>query len=63
MKAILFNIHYIGNDDAAAEFIEDLQEECSEILFCNTKPLDEIVENSISTERNEKVSRASTILS
>lgn len=56
IKAIMFNIHQVGDDGAAEDFIKDLELECRDILFCNPRPLDEIVSDADPKERNKLVS-------
>lgn len=55
-KAVIFQIHYVGTDQGAQDYIEELQEECGDILFCNTEPLDNIMEGTTREERNKDVS-------
>ncbi|KAF8537736.1 hypothetical protein BDD12DRAFT_204425 [Trichophaea hybrida] len=52
-SAVIFQIHYVGED--AEDYIDELDNEIGNLIFCNKKPLDIVLAESDPTRRNEQL--------
>ena len=57
--AVIFQIHYVGSDEGAKRFIEQLDTNLGHFIFCNKEPLNKVVLDPAMSDaqRNRKVSQ------
>ena len=56
---MIFQIHYVGSDEDAKRFIDQLDAKLGHFIFCNKEPLNKVVLDPAMSDaqRNRKVSQ------